>query len=81
MTKRRAVVRRLEEDFANAIVPPQGNQVTPQGNQVPPQEQARVIPPPPTDGEIRSTFFCGSRYDYPSTSGSHSSLINDGSRK
>ena len=31
---------RVEEDLANAGVPPQGNKVSPKGNQVPPQNQA-----------------------------------------
>ena len=51
---RLAATRRVEEYLANAGVPAQENQAPPQGNQVPLQYQAPVIPPPMTDGEIRS---------------------------
>ena len=53
---RRAVARRVEEDLANAGVPPLENQAPPQDNQVPPKHQAPVIPSPMTDREIRSAF-------------------------
>ena len=60
MNTRRATARRVEEDLANAGVPPQHNQAPPHDNQVPLEDQALVIRPPMTDREIRSKFvtFC-----------------------
>ena len=57
MTTRREDARRVEKEIANARVPPQGNQAPLQENQVPLQDQAPVIPPFMTNGEIRSTFL------------------------
>ena len=57
MTTRGVTARRVEEDLANAGVPPKGNQVPSQDNQVPSQQQAPVIPPPVTNGKIMSTFL------------------------
>ena len=56
MNTRRTTVSLVEEDLANARVPPKENQSPPQGNQVPPQDQAPVIALPMKDGEIKSTF-------------------------
>ena len=56
MTTRHATARRVEKDFSNVRVPFQGNQIAQQDNQVLPQEQALVVPPPMTDGEIMSSF-------------------------
>ena len=52
MNTRRMAARRVEEDMANAEVPPLDNQAPQQGNQVPPQDQAPIIPQPMTDGEV-----------------------------
>ena len=46
----------MEEDLANAGVPPLENHVPPQGNQVLPHDQDQIIPPPITDGNITSAF-------------------------
>ena len=46
----------MEEYLSNVGVPYHGYEVPPQEKQLPPQEQALVIPPPMTHGEIRSSF-------------------------
>lgn len=56
MTTRCVAVRIVENDWVNVGVPPQGNLVPPQGNHVSPQEQAPIIPPTMTNGEIGSIF-------------------------
>ena len=57
MTTIREAARRVDEDLANAEVPPLENRAPPQGNQVLLKDKAPVIPPPMTDGEISSTFL------------------------
>ena len=54
MTNRRADIRRVGEEVANARVPPQGNQAPP-NEQVPIGGQVSFNPPILTDGEIRQT--------------------------
>ena len=56
MNTRRTTTRKVEENLANAGVPPQRNQIPPQDNKVPLQDQALLVPPLMTDGAIRSKF-------------------------
>ena len=56
MTTRRAAARRVEEEIANAGVPPLDNQVSPQ-EQAPLGDQALVNPPFMTEGDIWTTFI------------------------
>ena len=73
--------RILEEEIANAVVPPRGDQVPhleEDGN----DDQVSVNPPPLTDDEIRAVIFQMSQaYYYPSTSRHYSIRIYDGPSK
>ena len=52
---KRSATRTVEEEIANARVPPQGNQAPPQ-EQASQGDQALVNPPAMSDGEIRLNF-------------------------
>ena len=56
MNTRRTATRRLDEEIANAGVPPQGNQV-PSLKEVVNDDQALENPPPLTDRDLRSSFL------------------------
>ena len=56
MTTRRSSIRRVEEEIANAGVPPLDNQVSPQ-EQAPLGDQVLANPLNITDGDIRTTFI------------------------
>ena len=56
MTTRSATTRWVEEDIANAGVPPQDNQDPPK-EQAPLGGQAMVNPPVMTKGDIKVTFL------------------------
>ena len=56
MNTRRITARRLNEEIANAEVPPQGNQV-PHLEEFANDDQGPVNPPPLTKGDIRDSLL------------------------